>query len=728
MSDNDSASADRATTERNRISRRRLIQAAGAAGAAVAAGGLSAVPAEAEPADAAVADAAQGGKSGSSSAQNRHRTGTIKDLKHIVILMQENRSFDHYFGTLDLAGARGFGDKQVLTWQNGQTIYYDPNSRAEGYLLPYHADSLKYNAQNTSARNRYFKEADVPWHHAIAKAYTIGDHYFCSLDTSTSPNRIMMWAGTNDAAGTQGGPVVNNNGDYGYAYKFKTYPETLQDAGVSWQIYVNNDTDDNFLGDYTDNTVRSFAAFDPKNATPENTHPRKGLLARGGVVHAHTAQPAGIKNDTSNLDYVLRDFISDCETGNLPEVSWVVAPAAWTEHPTYAPNNGAVYTDRVIQAVHDNPELWESTLIILNYDEPDHANRIGEGGFFDHVVPPIPETGTAGERAPGIKPGMGGRVPFVLVSPWTRGGFVNSEVFDHTSTIQLIEEWTKSLGKPAICQNINDWRRSVSGNLLSAIDFGNFDTSFPKLPKPADLLKSVVVDAGLPAVPQPAVGAQVMPTQPITGKAKRSPLSFQPNGVLVENHSTGTATATFTVEGGPSGKAVNLVGLADKYVPALVGAEPLGIGQDALPLTAGNHRSKSYTWDTKATNGKYAFTFYGPDHFIRSFAGTVVPASDRTSAQPRVDVRLVKGSTRSDGRGKSADATVEFTLSADGRRSVTYTLTANDFAGKKTTIQVPAGKHSVVTWPTEDGYYDVIITAKESADFMQRFAGRAAEK
>ncbi|WP_427892897.1 alkaline phosphatase family protein [Kribbella sp. GL6] len=721
MSDNDSAPADGATG-RNRISRRRLMQAAGATGAAVAAGGLSSAPAQAAPAQAApnpvtTADSTPG----SQPAQHSRRTGTIKDLKHVVIVMQENRSFDHYFGTLDLAGARGFGDKQVLTWQNGRTIYYDPNSRAEGYLLPYHADSLKYNAQNTSARNRYFMEADVPWHHAIAKAYTIGDHYFSSLDTSTSPNRIMMWAGTNDAAGTQGGPVINNNGDYGYAYKFKTYPETLQEAGVSWQIYVNNDTDDNFLGDYTDNTVRSFAAFDPKNATPENTLPRQGLLARGNVVYAHTTQPAGIKNDTSNVDYVLRDFIADCASGDIPEVSWIVAPAAWTEHPTYAPNNGAVYTDRVIQAVHDNPELWESTLIVLNYDEPDHANRIGEGGFFDHVVPPIPEAGTTGERAPGIKPGFGGRVPFVLVSPWTRGGFVNSEVFDHTSTIQLIEEWTKSLGRPAVCTNINDWRRSVSGNLLSAIDFGNFDPSFPKLPKPADLLKSVVVDAGLPPVPQPAVGAQVLPTQPITGRAKRSPLAFQPNGVLVENPVTGTATATFTVEGGPEGKAVSLVGLADKYVPALVGAEPLGIGQDALPLTASNRRSKSYAWDTKTTNGKYAFTFYGPDHFIRSFAGTVVPATDQTSPQPRVDVRLVKP------HGRSA-ATVELALSAVGRRSLTYTLTANDFAGRTTTVQVPAGQERVITWPTDDGYYDVIITTKESPDFTQRHAGRVAAK
>jgi phospholipase C len=718
MSDNDSAPADgnRATTGRNRITRRRLIQAAGAASAAVAAGGLSAAPAVAAPAG-----------PGSKPAHQPHRTGTIKDLKHIVIVMQENRSFDHYFGTLDLAGARGFGDKQVLTWQNGRTIYYDPNSRAEGYLLPYHADSLKYNAQNTSARNRYFKEADVPWHHAIAKAYTVGDHYFCSLDTSTSPNRIMMWAGTNDAAGTSGGPVINNNGDYSYSYKFKTYPETLQDAGVSWQIYVNNDTDDNFLGDYSDNTVRSFAAFDPANATPGNSQPRKGLLARGNVLHTHTTPPAGIKNDTSDIDYVLRDFISDCAAGAIPEVSWVVAPAAWSEHPTYAPNNGAVYTDRVIEAVHDNPELWESTLIILNYDEPDHANRIGEGGFFDHVVPPIPEVGTPGERAPGIKPGFGGRVPFVLVSPWTRGGFVNSEVFDHTSTIQLIEEWTKSLGKPAICKNINDWRRGVSGNLLSAIDFSHFDASFPKLPKPADLLASVVADSSLPAVPQPAIGAQVMPTQPITGTAKRSPLSFQPNGVLVENHATGTATATFTVQGGPQGKAINMIGLADEYVPALAGAEPLGIGQDALPLTASNYRSASYTWDTKATNGKYAFTFYGPDHFIRSFAGTVVPANDKTSARPRAEVELVKGHTRPDSRGKSRDATLEFTLSAEGRRPVTFTLTANDFAGGKTTVEVPAGKRRAVSWPTEDGYYDVIITATESAGFSQRFAGRAAE-
>ena len=285
MSDNDSAPADgtKPAAERNRISRRRLIQAAGAAGAVAAAGGLSTAPADAAPdATATVGTVGTVGTadstSGSATAQHSRRTGTIKDLKHVVILMQENRSFDHYFGTLDLAGARGFGDKQVLTWQNGQTIYYDPNSRAEGYLLPYHADSLKYNAQNTSARNRYFMEADVPWHHAIAKAFTIGDHYFCSLDTSTSPNRIMMWAGTNDAAGTQGGPVINNNGDYGYAYMFKTYPETLQEAGVSWQIYVNNDTDDDFLGDYTDNTVRSFAAFNRRTRPRRTPCPARDCL------------------------------------------------------------------------------------------------------------------------------------------------------------------------------------------------------------------------------------------------------------------------------------------------------------------------------------------------------------------------------------------------------------------------------------------------------------------
>jgi phospholipase C len=691
-----------------RMSRRRLLAASGAVGAAAAVG-LGA--AGTQP---AAADSKHKQKP-----KPPRRTGTIADLKHIVIVMQENRSFDHYFGTLKLPGVRGFGDKQVLTWQNGRTNFFEPNSRPEGFLLPYRADTTKYNAQNTSARAFYFEQEDIPWHHALANAYTVADHYFCALNTSTDPNRIMFWTGTNDPDGTLGGgPRINNNQNGQFLFKWKTYPEVLQDAGITWQMYVDNNKDTGWLGDFEDNLLRDFARFNPATASDADKAPG-GLLARGNIVVPYTTKPDDVANDFTSLDYVLRDFISDCAAGTLPQVSWLTSPAAWSEHPNNAPNHGAAYCDRVLQAVHENPELWESTLIIINFDETNGADRIGDGGFFDHVTPPIPEAGTKGERAPGLWPGTGGRIPLTMVSPWTRGGWVVSEVFDHTSTIKLIEQWTKSMGKPAICENISDWRRSVSGDMLAAIDFTQFDTSFPTLPTRNALHAVVVNDATLPPVPQPAVGAQVMPEQHTTGKLKVRPLSFQPNGVLVENRAAGTVRAELTLSGGPKGKAVSVVGLADKFVPSLEGSEPLGLGQDALPITVSNQKSSSYTWDTTQTDGSYALSFYGPDRFVRSFAGSVVPANDQHTAVPSVDVELTKG--------KENSGRVELVLSAAGQ-PVTFVLTANDFAaGHRQTVRVKPGKSHVVKWPVLEGYYDVIVTTEEVEDWKQRYAGRVAQ-
>ncbi|HZX06217.1 alkaline phosphatase family protein [Kribbella sp.] len=687
----------------SKVSRRTMLQAAGvtAGAAAAAAAGLTIGK---DPQTAAAAPAPE-------AAGSTGRTGTIADLKHIVIVMQENRSFDHYFGTLDLPGVRGFGDKQALTWQNGRTNFYEPSSRAEGYLLPYHADTTKYNAQNTAGRMFYFKEQDVPWQHALAKAYTVADHYHCSLNTSTDPNRIMFWTGTNDPQGTLGGgPRINNSQNGQFLFKWETYPEVLQRAGVSWQMYLNNDISTRFLGDFEDNLLRDFAAYDPKNADPENSKPGSGLLARANVLTTHSQPSAGVGNDPSNVDYVLKDFIADCAAGTLPQVSYVTSPGAWSEHPNSAPNYGAIYVDRVIKAVHDNPELWDSTLIILNYDEPNGANRVGQGGFFDHVLPAIPEDGTPGEGAPGLFPGFGGRVPMVMVSPWTRGGWVCSEVFDHTSTIMLIEQWTKSLGKPAICQHISDWRRGVSGDMLSAIDFSRFDNSFPTLPKPADLAAVVVADTKLPAVPQPAVGQQAMPVQPSHGPLKVRPLPFHAHAVLVEDRAAGSVTAAMSLEGGRDGKAVSLLVYPDKFKPEVLYGEP---------HTVSNKAPKQYVWDANQTGGQYAFSIYGPDRFVRTFAGQVVPAGKTDVAIPRVEAGLVKG--------PAGNGTVKFTLHADGSRPVTFTLTANDFLGRDQVITVAAGTSKVVTWPAKQGYYDVTLTANGVTGWTQRYAGRVAQ-
>jgi phospholipase C len=698
--------AERPTSPDRRLSRRQILQSAGVVAGVGVAAATGLTIGQAQPSAAA---SKPGG-----------RTGTMADLRHIVIVMQENRSFDHILGTVAMPGVRGFGDKQVLTWQNGRTNYYEPNSRAEGYLLPYRADSTKYNAQNTSSRMFYFEEEDVPFHHAIAKAWTVADHYHCALNTSTDPNRIMFWTGTNDPQGVLGGgPRINNNQNGQFLFKWKTYPEVLQDAGVTWQMYVDNNRDTGWFGDFEDNLLRDFARYNPTTASPADFEPGQGLLARGAITNGYTNPPADQSNNSSNLDYVLRDFIADCAAGTLPQISWITSPAAWSEHPNNAPDNGAAYTRRVIQAVHENSELWDSTLIILNYDEPNGANRVGQGGFFDHVIPAIPEVGTPGERAPGLFPGFGGRVPLVMISPWTRGGYVCSEVFDHTSTIMLIEEWSKSLGKPAICPYISDWRRSVSGNMLSAIDFTRFDNSFPALPAAASLLAIAAKDNTLPAVPQPAVGAQVMPTQDTSGKLKVRPLSFHPHATLAADRTAGTVTANLSFNGGATGKGASLTVFADNYVPAVQGAEELGLGQQALAITVTNSQPRQFTWDATQTGGKYAFSIYGPDRFVRTFWGEVIPAGQTDGVIPRVDVELL--------RGPGDSQKVKITLHSDGSQAVNYQLVGNDFLDRKQTVSVKPGASKTHTWPAKSGYYDIIITADGVDDWKQRYAGRIAQ-
>ncbi len=198
--------------------------------------------------------------------------------------MQENRSFDHYFGSLQ--GVRGFADKQVLKYQNGTTVFQQPDkARTDlGYLLPFHMDSTKVNAQNArdldhswvgdhSARNSglwnnyvpakteqtmgYFTRADLPFQYALADAFTICDGYHQAILAPTSPNRMYFWTGTS-------GGFITNPADYAAEFsgaaQLTTYPELLQEAGITWQVYTNHEVGDGggndaWVGDFGDNPL-----------------------------------------------------------------------------------------------------------------------------------------------------------------------------------------------------------------------------------------------------------------------------------------------------------------------------------------------------------------------------------------------------------------------------------------------------------------------------------------
>ena len=429
--------------------------------------------------------------------------GSLRNIDHFVILMQENRSFDHYFGTL--RGVRGFNDAMAQKLANGNTVLHQPDTvNPDGYVLPFHLDtattsamslhdlSHAWDAQHESlnggamdgwvAAHRksngtagpltmgYHTRADLPFYYELADAFTICDAYHCSVLGPTYPNRLYSMTASIDAAGTNGGPVLNNDAlNGGHLYTWETYPERLEKAGVSWQIYYD------MVDDYLMNVTRYFKPF-------HDAKPGSRMFVRG-------RQGRPIDN-----------FLNDLRTGNLPQVTWVLGHAEQTEHPQYMPAAGENFTRTLLEALWTDPKVWAKTAFILMYDEND--------GLFDHVIPPTPPPGTPCEYIDGRPTGLGYRVPCMVISPYSRGGFVSSQTFDHTSVLQLLE---KRFGVEV--PNITAWRRKTCGDLTSAFDFtAPPRLDVPKLPETIERLAGLY--ESVPTLPRPDVPkVQQLPVQ-----------------------------------------------------------------------------------------------------------------------------------------------------------------------------------------------------------------------
>lgn len=185
---------------------------------------------------------------------------------------------------------------------------------------------------------------------------------------------------------------------------------------------------------------------------------------------------------------ILDQFRKDVNEGTLPTVSWLMTPANFSDHPG-VPWFGSWFVSEVIEILTKNPEVWKKTIFVLTYDEND--------GYFDHVPPYVsthPFKDNAGKMSVGLDPkldfitkdtqtnpsmkedriresqiGLGYRVPMMIISPWTRGGYVCSEVFDHTSSLQFLETFLeRKFNKNIKEENITPWRRAICGNLTSA--------------------------------------------------------------------------------------------------------------------------------------------------------------------------------------------------------------------------------------------------------------------
>ncbi len=634
------------------------------------------------------------------------RAGGIDDVEHIVVLMQENRSFDHYFGTMK--GVRGFGDPRPVVPHGLKSVFHQPDGART--VLPYHpeADDLGmqfiaglnhdwaggHRAFNNGSYDRWIpaKSAgtmahltrqDIPFHYALADAFTVCDAYHCSFIGATDPNRYYLLSGHVGNDGKGGGPVLGNEEA---GYDWTTYPERLERAGVSWKVYqdVGDGLDakgkwgwinDAYRGNYGDNSLLYFNQY--RNAKP------------GDPLHDKARTGTNVKAGDGYFDRLR----ADVKAGKLPQVSWIAAPEAFSEHPNWPANYGAWYISKVLDALTSNPAVWARTALFITYDEND--------GYFDHVVPPYPPAsaaqgrstvdtaldhfrGNAGYAAGAY--GLGQRVPMLVVSPWSTGGYVCSETFDHTSVIRFMEK-RFGVREP----NISPWRRAVCGDLTSAFDFALHDTGPAALPgtdayEPPDRERH---DSYVPK--PPAAGA--LPRQERGSRPSR-PLRYAPyvDGAV----DAAAGRFTLTMSGGPSAGACFHVTAGNRT-------------DGPWTYTAEAGKAVADTWNAKYSKGSYDLSVFGPNGFLRTFRGA------NGTAGPEVTVRH---SAEGDGR---------LLLSASNAGTAACRLTvADSYGGQPVSFTVPAGGRveRTVEVRAGRGWYDLRVTSGTDAAFLRRLAGR----
>jgi len=702
-----------------------------------------------------------------------NRTGTIRDVEHIVILMQENRPFDHQFGTL--RGVRGFNDPRAvkinLPLQSGTgttpvSVFLQPAGAvnvAAGYGVPSssvggpadgadvippfrvnpedvspglttlggtylpgtdHSWSGTHEAWNQGQYDMwavvhgpmamsYMTREDIPYHYALADAFTIGDAYYCSIMGPTNPNRCYMWTGCVGnvsylgAGGTDGlgaGPVTGNGLSVNNAYYvWQTFPEVLQAAGVSWKVYQDlagatfgpdfgDGTGNSFAGNYTDNSLLYFNQY-------LMSAPGSPLFDGGAtgtqIINTIPAASAPEQAWQAWAESLFDEFQSDVKGGKLPQVSWIVAPAGYTEHPDYPIHYGAWYISQVLDILVSNPEVFSKTVLIVNYDEAD--------GSFDHIVPPAPpQTATYGASTVSIENeivttstpngpiGLGTRVSLIAISPWSKGGYVNSEVFDHTSTIQFIE---KRFG--VYEKNISPWRRAVTGDLTSAFNFVNPNDYHAILPSTNDFLPSVAelgggnVNTFTPT--QDSVIAGVPPQEKGIRPARALPYELNVHASVDASNSTveltffntGNKTVVFHVR---SGNAADPV----RYYTVEPGKTLAG------------------TWNVASP---YNLSVYGPNGFVRYFNGSI------GSSAAVLDV-----SSGYDSGGDCGSIKWSITNVAAKRAQVSV-LDAYTGNLSSQVLQPNESFEDEVSLHQFYGWYDLIVTVEGDSTFEYRLAG-----
>lgn len=704
-----------------------------------------------------------------------HRTGTIRDVEHIVILMQENRPFDHHFGTL--RGVRGFSDPRAIkinlpleggTGTTPVSVFLQPAGAANvaaGFGVPPNYGTLggpadgvdvippfrvnpesvspaltslgltylpgtdhgwtathagwnegQYDGwavQNGPMVMSYMTREDLPYHYALADAFTIADAYHCSIMGPTNPNRCYLWTGCVGnvkylgSGGTDGhgaGPVTYNGLSVNNAYfVWQTFPEVLQAAGVSWKIYQDlagatfspdfgDGTGNSFAGNYTDNSLLYFNQY---ATAPQGTPLFDNAATGTEIINTIPSATAPASAWQAWAEQLFAQFRGDVQSGNLPQVSWIVGPAGYTEHSDYPIDYGAWYISQILSILVANPAVWSKTVLILNYDEAD--------GSFDHILPPTPpqtpaygastvtiENEIVTDATPTGPIGLGTRVPMMAISPWSKGGYVNSQVFDHTSVIQFIE---KRFG--VYEKNLTPWRRAVTGDLTSLFNFANPNNGAVSLPSTARYVPSVLeLSGGNVNTFQPTQNDVIIGIPPQENglrPARALPYELNVHAVVNASNSsikltflnTGSATVVFQVRSGNAADAVR------NYT-----------------VEAG--KQLSGTWSFAAS---YDLSVYGPNGFIRFFKGK------NRSGAPLLDVR---STYQSEGDNVAIGWNITNLATRDAAVRVHDAYSGNSMTRSLDAYESFAGELSLEEFY---GWYDLIVTVDGHPAFTYRLAG-----
>ena len=388
------------------------------------------------------------------------------------------------------------------------------------------------------------------------------------------------------------------------------------------------------------------------------------------------------------------DFRSDVQNSKLPQVSWIVAPAGYTEHADYPLNYGAWYISQIFDVLVSNPELFSKTVFIINYDEAD--------GSFDHIVPPTPpQTSAYGASTVSIENeivttstpngpiGLATRVPLLVISPWSKGDYVNSQVFDHTSVIQFIE---KRFG--VFEPNISPWRRAVAGDLTSIFNFANPNDKKASLPSTDHFLPSVAELAGgsvndfIPSldtvilgVPQQEKGVRPARALPYELNA-HAKVNASNRTVILTFINIGHATAVFQVRSGNPADAVR-------------------------SYTVEPRKSLAGRWNATSS---YDLSVYGPNGFVRFFKGSI------SSGAAVLDV-----SSEYDAEDRGS---IEWEITNVAAKQAEVTV-LNAYTGHSNTrlLQPKEMFEDELSLDQFHGWYDLIVTVAGDPTFQYRLAG-----